>query len=100
MRLKGVSWKRLALANMMVAARTLCGCSADVAEEPSDLGTSQLAHVVVVQDDSGPWPSESEVEGPGLGRIWEEGTGLGIAGRPFHVGIGERTVWEQCPLCS
>ena len=36
-----------------------CGCPADDAEEPGGSGTSQLAHVVIVEDDSGPWSSES-----------------------------------------
>ncbi|XP_074746603.1 uncharacterized protein LOC141952717 isoform X2 [Strix uralensis] len=43
---------------MTLTGRTLCGCPADDAEEPGGSGTSQLAHVVIVEDDSGPWSSE------------------------------------------
>jgi len=54
-------------------------------------GASRLANV-----DSDPCPSESEVEG--LGRGWEEGTRLGIAGKGCDVSMGERAAWERAPL--
>jgi len=48
--------------------------------------------------DSDLCPSESEVEGQGLGTGWEEGTRLGIAGKGCEVSIGERAAWKWAPL--
>ena len=37
-------------------------------------------------------------QGSRVGRVWEEGTGSGIAGRALRGSVGERTVRERRPM--